>query len=544
MPRLKIAIAQINPIVGDFPGNFEKIKAKINEAEKKGIDLIIFSELVISGYPVWDLANKTSFIRAGLKSLRKIQSLSRSKELGIVVGFIDSNPRGEKSYNALAFIHRGKVLHKQYKMLLPNYDVFLEQIFFESGGEQKPFKFKGIKIAASICEDIWDDHYLIKPISKIKKNGARLLINISASPFYSKVARVRSSHLSRKASQYGIAIVYANQIGGQDELIFDGQSLACDERGNVFFKAPAFCEGVFEFDWAPGDKKEKILKSSQIKPAQNIYKALVLGLRDYVKKNNFSKVVIGLSGGIDSALVASLAYDALGPKAILGVSLPGPFSSPGSVSDAKKLARNLNIELRTISIKSLYKHIKGTKKFPNRVTLAEENLQARLRALELMYISNRENRLLLTTGNKSEMAMGYCTLYGDMCGGLGVIGDVYKTQVYELAHYRNEMSPVIPEETLKKAPSAELRPKQKDSDSLPPYEVLDKVIYYYVEQNLSLAEILKKVKGRISRTLISKVIRAVDHNEYKRRQAPPVLKVTQKAWFGRRMPITNSFQGI
>lgn len=544
MPRLKIGIAQINPTVGDFAGNLKKILGKIEDAESQGLDLVVFSELVICGYPVWDLANKESFIEAGLKSLETIVKRSRLKRVAIVIGFIDKGTKGGKSYNALAVIHRGKIIHKQHKILLPNYDVFLEKIFFESGREQKPFRFKGVKIAASICEDIWDDNYPIKPLENIKKAGANLLINISASPFYANAPQIRHDLLSRKSRQYGIAIIYANQIGGQDELIFDGRSLAADSSGNVFFKSPAYIEGLHIFDWAPGDKKQRLPRPDHKTVNDETYKALVLGLRDYVRKNRFSKVVIGLSGGIDSALIAVIAHDALGPDAILGVSLPGPFSSRGSIVDARKLAENLGIELREISIKGAYCSFVKSKKRTGKVGPAEENLQARLRGIELMYISNREGRLLLSTGNKSEMAMGYCTLYGDMCGGLGVIGDVYKTQVYQLAKYRNRILPVIPKNIFLKAPSAELKPRQKDSDTLPLYHLLDEALYCYIELNMNLEEIKKKFKGRkIPAGLIEDVVRRVDHNEYKRRQAPPVLKVTEKAWFGRRMPIVNSFQG-
>jgi NAD+ synthetase len=338
-----------------------------------------------------------------------------------------------------------------------------------------------------------------------------------------------------------MALIYVNQVGGQDDLVFDGRSLASDAQGTIFFKAPAFLEGLFTLDWTLGEKKFPLQEGIFQSPTQEIYKALVLGLRDYVRKNGFSKVVLGLSGGIDSSLVAVLAHDALGPEAILGMMLPGPYSSKHSVEDAEALGKNLGIRLRTLSITSLYRHFQKTKGIRGSLSLADENLQARLRGLELMYLSNREGYLLLTTGNKSEMAMGYCTLYGDMCGGLGVIGDVYKTEVYRLCRYRNRLTPVIPERVLKKAPSAELRPHQKDTDSLPPYELLDEILYHYIEKNKTVAEMKKIFKRRASEALLSRIVRAVDHNEYKRRQSPPVLRVTEKAWFGRRMPITNRF---
>ena len=541
MRRLKIGIAQINPTVGDLKGNLKKILTKVEEAEHAHLDLVVFSELVISGYPVWDLANKDSFIRANLESLKQLTAATHYKHVTVIVGFIDQGPTSRKSYNALAVIQKGKIIHKQYKTLLPTYDVFLEQIFFESGERQGIFHLNGIKITTSICEDIWDDHYPTKPIKKAKERGAELLINISASPFYSHALHAREQLVTRKARQYGMGMVYVNQVGGQDDLVFDGRSMATDASGNIFFKAPAFSEGLFTLDWAPGDKKMPAREWRVPNPTADIYKALATGLRDYVRKNNFSKVVIGLSGGIDSALVATLAHDALGSDAVLGVMLPGPFSSAGSVIDAKELGKNLGIQLRNISIKPNYQSHIQTKKVHGKITLAEENLQARLRGIELMYISNKEGCLLLSTGNKSEMAMGYSTLYGDMCGGLGVIGDVYKTEVCRLCHYRNRVTPVIPLATLTKAPSAELRPNQKDTDSLPPYELLDKILFAYIEKNQTINTMAKIFKNRISHKLLSRIIRSVDHNEYKRRQSPPILRVTEKAWFGRRMPITNRF---
>lgn len=546
MSRLKIGIAQFNPTVGDFSGNLKQILNKVRQADRAGLDLVIFSELALSGYPVWDLANKKDFVAAGLKSLGRLKQVSRKLQVAIVVGFIGQGKRGGKSTNSLAIIHRGKIIHKHTKILLPTYDVFLEKIFFESGNEQKVFSFKGVKIAASICEDIWEEGYARKPIQQAARSGAKLLINISASPFHRRASKARHDLISRKARKHGIAIVYVNQVGGQDDLIFDGQSLAVDERGSVFFQAPTFIEDLYWFDWAPRDRKKALPPLShkieeQTATAQ-IYKALVVGVRDYVRKNNFKQVVLGLSGGVDSALAATVARDALGADAVLGLMLPGPFSSRGSVRDAKALAHNLGIQTREISINPQYQAFKRKKKF-GKLTTAEENLQARLRALELMYVSNKEGRLLLTTGNKSEMAMGYCTLYGDMCGGLGVLGDVYKTEVYRLCRWRNNILPAIPMATLQKAPTAELRPNQKDEDSLPPYEILDEILDLYIEQNKSVGDIKKKVKGKISLRVVERVIHQTDNNEYKRRQSPPVLRISEKAWFGRRMPLTNAFRG-
>jgi NAD+ synthase (glutamine-hydrolysing) len=541
MNRLKIGIAQINPTVGDFAGNLKKCIQYIKQADRSKCDLIVFPELAVSGYPVWDLANRDSFVKEGLRSLKRLVKESRDSQVAIVIGFIDKSKKKDKSLNALAVIHRGRIIHRHNKILLPTYDVFLEQIFFESGQHQSVFTFKGVKIAASICEDVWDDSYSVKPIEDARKHGAELLINISASPFHGKSSQVRRKLISRKAKENKMDILYVNQVGGQDELIFDGRSFAVDERGSVYFEAPSFIEGLFSLEWTRGSGKKKDIPVKDPHDVGEIYKALVLGLRDYVRKNNFTQVVLGLSGGIDSALVASLATDALGPEAVLGLSMPGPFSSKGSVSDAKELASHLGIELREKSIKNLYQTFKRQAKF-GKLTLAEENLQARLRGLELMYVSNKEGRLLLTTGNKSEMAMGYCTLYGDMCGGLGVLGDVYKMDVYRLCRWRNKIFPVIPENTLLKPPSAELRPNQKDVDSLPPYEKLDQILYHYIEKNKTVSQIKTLLKGKVSRSIIDKTIQAVSSNEYKRRQSPPVLRVSEKAWFGRRMPVTNAFR--
>ena len=412
------------------------------------------------------------------------------------------------------------------------------------------------------------------------------LLNISASPYYRDVAAARERLLKGHVRRYGFAILYVNQVGGQDDLLFDGRSFFMDAKGRVLFQAPAFEEGLF-YTNEPFQPTRLKMGSGHLSPNASstscgnleisnnseVYQALVMGVRDYFRKNGFTRAVIGLSGGIDSALVAAIAVDALGKDAVKGVTMPGPFSSEGSWKDSEILARNLGIEFETRPIRAMYETFlkkdkapsplsspplqrgrglgEGDKSKNNDPTLAMENLQARLRGMELMFLSNHEGRLVLTTGNKSELAMGYCTLYGDMAGGLAVIGDVYKTDVYRLARYRNSISPVIPEDTLTKAPSAELRPNQKDQDSLPPYDVLDEILCLYIEKNLSRDEIvrkLNKLKGTGNQSmpvplkdLVADITRKVDHNEYKRRQTPPILRVTEKAWFGRRMPITNRF---
>ncbi len=557
MKPIRLAIAQMNPTVGDYARNLTMILAQIRAAEEKKADLIVFSELVLSGYPVWDLANKKHFVETGLQALQRICRETRNKKLAVVVGFIDhSRIVDGRSANALAWIEKGKIRERYHKNLLPTYDVFLEDIFFQPGESTAWVSWKGRKVGLTICEDIWDERYARKPLHQLSRQGVQLVINISASPYYRDVAEVRDQLLKRHTTRHRVPILYVNQVGAQDDLIFDGQSFFMDEKGRALFRAPAFKEGLFFFDWNPQAKNPySVPVSPKAGRPEEVYEALVLGVRDYCRKNGFGRVIIGLSGGIDSALVATLAVDALGAKAVKGIAMPGPYSSQGSWEDAEELARHLGIDFSVNPIREPYRLLlkeykkhrsKRSKIVPltGQLTLAMENLQARLRGLQLMYLSNDEGRLLLTTGNKSELAMGYCTLYGDMAGGLCVIGDVYKTDVYRLAWYRNQLGVVIPENTLKKAPSAELRPNQKDEDSLPPYEILDEILYLYIEKNKSRDEIIASLRKRkVATKVVTEVIRKVDHNEYKRRQTPPILRVTEKAWFGRRMPITNRFQG-
>jgi NAD+ synthase (glutamine-hydrolysing) len=538
---LHFAIAQMNPCVGDFEGNARKIISWIQAAEKKGAELIVFPECALSGYPVWDLANKRAFVEESLRQLDRIAQSTRRKKITAALGYIDfSKDVAGRSSNSLAWITGGKVTAKRQKRLLPTYDVFLEDIFFAPGEKSEIIRWKQRRIGPTICEDLWDSRYEIKPVKDLAKQGADLILNISASPYYYGVPEVRENLVRRHVRESGLPLLYVNQVGAQDDLIFDGRSFFMDSKGNVIFRAPAFTEDVFYFDWDGGPQSWALPPAGSGR-AGEVYQALVLGVRDYCQKNRFSRVVIGLSGGIDSALVAAIAVDALGPQAVLGISMPGPYSSKGSWQDAEELAENLGIELRSRPIKAAYQLM--TRKSQG-LTLAMENLQARLRGLELMFVSNSESRLLLTTGNKSELAMGYCTLYGDMNGGLSVIGDVYKTDVYRLAAYRNEQSQVIPRATIEKAPSAELRPNQKDEDSLPPYAVLDRILYYYIEKNKDAVQIVRELQKehlRVSMKLVLRCVQSVDHNEYKRRQTPPILRVTEKAWFGRRMPVTNRF---
>lgn len=517
-----------------------------------GLDLVVFPEMSLCGYPVWDLANKRAFVEMGMRALRAIAKTTKQMHVTSVVGMVDygAKPNG-KNRNALAVIRSGKVLCMQHKTLLPNYDVFLEEIFFEPADQHHTFKVNQIKVGASICEDIWDDAYRVKPLQVLKKKGVQLALNASASPYHRRAAHIRDALIRRKAKQNHVWLIYVNQVGGQDDLVFDGRSMVSDPQGRIVARVEPFIECLVPVEIAVGEKRSFDLPLPKINETKEMYQALVLGIHDYVEKNGFQKVVVGLSGGIDSALVATLAADAIGPERVLGVTMPSKFSSVGSYRDSEALAKRLGIEFRTLAIKDSYRHFlqKMEKENPRsqdqkrKMSLAKENLQARLRALQLMYISNDENRLLLSTGNKSEMAMGYCTLYGDMCGGLAVLGDVYKTDVYRICDYRNSISPVIPEAILKKAPSAELKPNQKDQDTLPPYEQLDAVLKLYIEENMYERDIIKRLaKQRVSRKEIVDIIKKVDNNEYKRRQTPPIIRVTSKAWFGRRMPITNRFR--
>ncbi len=560
---LRFAVAQMNPTVGDYPANSRKILHWMENAENRQADLIVFPECALPGYPVWDLANKKQFVEEGLRWLKKIAHATQGKKITVILGYIDrSRPLSQpasrildaarrpfRSQNCMACISGGKIVHRYAKRLLPTYDVFLENIFFEPGQESRPFRWKKLKIGPTICEDIWDFRYDKKPVHELTRQGADLIINISASPYYQGVAEVRDQLLKGHARRSHTPMLYVNQVGAQDDLIFDGRSIFVDNAGRILFRAPAFEEGLFFFDWLAANKRPPEIPRQRASNTEEVYQALVLGIRDYCRKNGFTKVVIGLSGGIDSALTAVLAADALGPAAVCGIAMPGPYSSAGSWEDAGELARRLGIEFRVYPIREKYEFVKQAYRTQRhqgdeeKLTLAYENLQARLRGVELMFMSNDENRLLLSTGNKSELAMGYCTLYGDMAGGLCVLGDVYKTDVYALARWRNRQKEVIPKPILTKAPSAELRPNQKDQDSLPPYEILDEILRLYIEKNKSADEIVSLLKKKkVSEETVIHVIRCVDHNEYKRRQPPPILRVTEKAWFGRRMPITNRFE--
>ena len=559
---IRIACAQINSTVGDLQGNKDKILGDIEIARAQSVDVICFPELALVGYPPEDLLFKPQFIEDNLKQL---QALADSvKGIIAIVGFVERS--GKDIYNAAAIISEGQVKAVYRKMLLPNYGVFDEKRYFRPGDKPLVFTLKGktgqAVLGVNICEDIWDEN---GPLKLESAQGAELVFTINASPFHAGKIRQREAIIRQQAKANHTAIAYINLVGGQDELVFDGQSMIVDAKGQIKKRGQAFAEDLLIEDIAvrgagpkapkgivsiPGDfdlKEKDILAKRSLKALgeiEEIYQALVLGVKDYVAKNGFSKVVIGLSGGIDSSLVANIAVDALGKDNVIGAFMPSRYSSKESETDAAILAQNLGIEFKSISIEHIYKmynlflesHFIGCAR-----DIAEENLQARIRGNLLMAFSNKFGWLVLATGNKSEMSTGYATLYGDMAGGFAVIKDVPKILVYKLCSWRNSLNDVIPKRVFTKAPTAELRPNQKDTDSLPPYEILDPILKAYVEEDRSVAEIVKM--GFVEQ-VVKKVADLVDKSEYKRRQSPPGIKITPRA-FGkdRRMPITNKYRG-
>ncbi|NWF77549.1 MAG: NAD+ synthase [Chloroflexi bacterium] len=576
MYEIRIGIAQINSTVGDLGGNTEKIIRFINEARSLGVDLLIFPELAITGYPPEDLLLKPQFIKQNRECLNKI--IEHSSDMAVVVGFVDSD--GD-IYNAAAVLCDKKLVGVYHKFYLPNYGVFDENRYFQAGSEYPVFVIYGIGVGVTICEDMW---YEAGPAIVQAYAGARVLINISASPYHAGKGLSRERMLATRASDSVAIVVHNNLVGGQDELVFDGNSLIINEKGEVVARGKQFeedfviadldMESVFrsqlhdprrrkETPWIK-EKLEKVTKIEVSKepraiarpplpPRQverldeiaEIYQALVLGTRDYVHKNGFEKVVIGLSGGVDSSLVAAIATDALGADNIIGVSMPSRYSSPGSISDAEALARNLGIQFKVISIEKAFSSYLETLAEPfkgTRPDIAEENIQARIRGNILFALSNKFGWLVLACSNKSETATGYTTLYGDMAGGFIPLKDVPKTMVYKLAQYRNRQASkeIIPSSVLIKAPSAELRPNQKDTDTLPPYDILDPILKAYVEDDLAIDQI---VALGFDHDTVTKVTAMVDRSEYKRRQAAPGIKITPRD-FGRdrRLPITNRFK--
>jgi NAD+ synthase (glutamine-hydrolysing) len=543
---MKIALAQFNPTIGDFEGNTARILELAAEAKKGGAELAVFSELCICGYPPQDLVERPSFAERNQQELLR---LAKKIPLPSLVGFVGDamDNTGKPVANSAALIAKGKILFEQRKMLLPTYDVFDESRYFQPAHTQHVFPFHSEQLGITICEDSWNDKsfwpqqlYDRDPVTEIVRKGSSLLLNISSSPYTLDKRSLRHDMLQAIAKEHRVPVVYVNQVGGNDSLIFDGSSVAFMPDGRVAARAKSFEEDLIFFDSVTGEGDIRPIIEDELDAA---FRALVLGTRDYVRKCGFKKVVVGLSGGVDSALVASIAVEALGKENVLGAGMPGPYSSEGSVRDARQLAANLGVEFVVLPISDTFNCYRKTLApvlagRPEDAT--EENIQARIRGNLLMALSNKLGSLVLSTGNKSEMAVGYCTLYGDMAGGLAVISDVPKTMVYALAEFINRKRELIPQETITKAPSAELRPNQRDQDSLPDYGVLDRILKAYVEDVRSPEEIADHFDFPLD--LVRSVALRVDQNEYKRKQAPPGLKLTSKAFsVGRRFPLAQKF---
>ena len=540
---MRIALGQINTVIGDFSGNSEKIIDFARRARSSGADVILFPELSICGYPPRDLVERPSFVEGNWQAAEKIAR--ETPGIAVICGLVTraNSSTGKSVLNSAALLRDGKIAFVQSKRLLPTYDVFDEMRNFAPADHQELVAVDGKPVALTICEDAWNDKhfwdrrlYGVDPVEDLIGAGGKVLLNISASPFYLQKRELRRDMLAAIAKNNRVPVAMTNQIGGNDSLIFDGSSFALGPDGAVIAQAKSFEEDLVSFDTESltGDIHER--NESEIASA---YSALVLGTRDYVHKCGFRRVVLGLSGGIDSALTACVAVDALGRENVVGIGMPSAYSSQGSIDDAAELARNLGIHFELVPIAGMfdaYNQALGPVFTGRPADVTEENIQARIRGSLLMAISNKFGSLLLTTGNKSELGVGYCTLYGDMCGGLAVISDVPKTLVYQLARYVNDRGPMIPQSTIDKPPSAELRPDQKDSDSLPDYEILDNILQDYVEENRAPADIA--AAHGYSPELVRKVSCMVDRSEYKRQQAAPGLKITEKAFgFGRRYPI-------
>ena len=543
---MKVGLAQINTTVGDFAGNVARLREAYDEAAAAGAEIVVAPELAITGYPPRDLLMKSGFVEGNLAALDELAG--HVGEAGLVVGHVGQNEKqpGRAATNAVSLIQNGKVVATRTKSLLPTYDVFDEDRYFEPASENAPVELNGRRLGLTICEDVWNDEdfwdacrYRANPVESLVEQGAEILINISASPWSLGKNRMRMEMLATTVAKVQRPLIYCNAIGGNDELIFDGGSLVFNAEGQVTQQAPYFSEAVLV-----GDLDGPAAEMVATEEIAMLHDALVLGVRDYLGKCGFTSAVIGLSGGIDSAVTAAIAVDALGAENVRGVSMPSQYSSQGSLDDSRALAKSLGIQYDVVPIKAGFETMKESLSplFENREEdVTEENMQARLRGLMLMALSNKFGSLVLTTGNKSELAVGYCTLYGDMCGGLAVISDVPKTMVYRLARWINREREVIPEATIEKPPSAELRPNQKDEDSLPPYEVLDAILERYVVESESVDQI---IAAGFEKDLVSRIARLIDLNEYKRRQAAPGLKVTSKAFgVGRRIPVAQRYRG-
>jgi NAD+ synthase (glutamine-hydrolysing) len=547
---MKLTLAQLNPTIGDIQGNLAKVEQTMFECSKDLPDLVVFPELFLVGYPPKDLLERPSFIARTQGAIEKLLKISLDfDQTGIIVGapLANQQPTGKGIHNSALLISQGELLFSHHKLLLPTYDVFDEPRYFEPGLEHAVVKFKDTILGISVCEDAWNDPalwprrtYHHDPIEAMAKKGAELIINIAASPFHRGKERLRYDIVRSHARKHRIPFLFVNQVGANDELIFDGRSICVDSAGNPLVVFPPFQEYVQTISL---DQAGVAISYEPQDEIESVYQALVLGLKDYMGKCGFTTAILGLSGGIDSAVTCCIAAEALGSDNVVAVTMPGPYSSPGSVQDSEKLARNLGIKFETVPISPIYEaylaslrpQLKGRE-----VDVTEENIQARIRGNILMALSNKFGHLVLSTGNKSELAVGYCTLYGDMSGGLSVISDVPKTMVYELAEHINRQSLIIPIEIVNKAPTAELKENQTDQDTLPPYELLDQILHFYLDEHYSIEDILRL---DFDPETVNWVIRTVDRNEYKRRQGPPGLKVTSRAFgSGRRMPIAATFE--
>ena len=549
---MKIGLAQINSTVGDFPSNAKRIVSAYREALDQGAELVIVPEMALVGYPPRDLVFKSGFVDKCLQALDYLKG-----EIGavpLVVGYVDHNEKqgpGKPFRNGAAFLVDGEIRDRIFKTLLPTYDIFDERRYFEPSEQCQPVEWKRRRIGITICEDVWTEDFLHRPLYKrdpvkeLMEMDVEFILNLSASPYHLGKGEVRRELLGALAEKSGVPFVYCNSVGGNDQLIFDGGSLVMSSEGVPLMEMPPFDEEVAVAELFEGSPSHSGARSSRkrMHPDEEIFRALVLGVRDYIHKCGFETACIGLSGGIDSALTAAVAVEAIGADNVLGITMPSPYSSRGSVDDSLSLAANLGIRCETVPIAETFEAVRGAlasifQDLPEDVT--EENMQARIRGLYLMSLSNKFNHLLLTTGNKSELAVGYCTIYGDMCGGLAVISDLPKTRVFSVARWLNRDQEIIPWNTIEKPPSAELRPDQKDEDTLPSYEVLDEILEFYVEKQLSPQEIVEN-HGFEEKTVLW-VQRQVDLNEWKRHQAAPGLRVTSKAFgIGRRIPIVQRF---